>query len=251
LVIKNKAGRAMKDFSKNKFIFIFLLIVACVLYGSAINSLTLDIIFKPLIVISLLVHLFINNGHNRKAALFAIGGLLFSLMGDVLLIFQGSNPLFFMGGLISFLIAHLLYIVYYLRSADTTGNKELKGKFIFFILMLTYGAAFYTSLYKNLGDLKLPVLLYTSVLIAMNIFALNRYGKVNDKSFKLVMTGALFFTLSDSLLAFNKFFLTIPLAGVWILATYAAAQYFIMEGIMASPLNPLSFREGVKPMGGS
>ncbi len=226
----------MKKFLQDKFIFIFLLIVALVLYANAINSLILDIIFKPLIVISLLVYLFAKNGQKGKFAIFAIGGLLFSLMGDVLLIFQIHNTLFFMGGLIAFLIAHLLYIGYYIRSAQITSDKNLNGKLIFFLLMLGYGAAFYMLLYNNLGELKVPVLIYTLVLISMNIFALNRYGKVNGKSFRLIMTGALFFTSSDSLLALNKFFIPIPFAGVWILATYAIAQYFIVEGVNTSPL---------------
>lgn len=234
----------MKKFLQDKFIFIFLFVVALVLYANAINSLILDIIFKPLIVIGLLIYLLAKNGHKGKASAFAVGGLLFSLAGDILLIFQAHHALFFIGGLISFLIAHLLYIGYYIRSAQATNDKVLNGKFVFFMLMLAYGAAFYMLLYNNLGELKLPVLIYTLVLTSMNIFALNRYGKVNDKSFKLIMIGALLFTSSDSLLALNKFLLPLPFAGIWILTTYAAAQYFIVEGINTSPL-PLSSGGGL------
>lgn len=99
--------------------------------------------------------------------------------------------------------------------------------------MMLYGTIFYLLLYNNLGGLKVPVFVYTTVLISMNIFALNRFGKVNDKSFQLIMIGAICFALSDSLLALNKFLIPLPLAGVWILATYAAAQYFITQGVLS------------------
>ena len=223
----------MKNKMQKKFVVLFIFIVAFVLFANAIHSFILDIIFKPLIVISLLVYLFIQEGQKVKAVNFAIGGLLLSLIGDVLLIFQEQNSLFFMGGLISFLIAHILYIFYYLKSSDRVASKKLENKTIFVLLILIYGIVFCLLLNDHLGPLKVPVFIYTTVLLSMNIFAINRYGKVSDQSFKLIMIGALFFASSDSLLAINKFLLPIPIAGVWIIATYAAAQYFITQGVLS------------------
>lgn len=223
----------MKNFLIKNFPVLFLLIVALVLYANSTHNIMLDILFKPLIVISLLAYLFIQGGQKGKAALFAVSGLLLSLAGDVLLIFQGENPLFFIGGLVSFLLAHVSYIYYYFRSSGSVAVKKLKYKAIFIFMLLSYGFVFCLLLYNNLGDLKVPVFVYTAVLIGMNIFALNRYGKVNDTSFVLIMTGALCFALSDSLLAINKFLLPIPLAGIWIMTTYAAAQFFIVQGVLS------------------
>lgn len=223
----------MKNFLVKNFLFLFFLIVVLVLYASSTHNFILDLIFKPLIVISLLVYLFIQGGHKEKAVIFAIFGLLLSLLGDVFLIFQEQNSLFFIGGLVSFLAAHISYILYYLRSSEPVATKKLKNKNSFVLLMIIYGVIFYLLLYNNLGALKVPVFIYTTVLISMNIFALNRYGKVNGKSFKLIMIGALCFALSDSLLALNKFLEPIPVSGVLILATYAAAQYFITKGVLS------------------
>ncbi|OFY82590.1 MAG: hypothetical protein A3F72_00450 [Bacteroidetes bacterium RIFCSPLOWO2_12_FULL_35_15] len=203
----------MKIILKNNFTLLFLIIVALVLYANNTNSFSLTLIFKPLLVISLLVYLFIENGHKEKPIIFAICGLLLSLVGDVLLIFQEQNSLFFIGGLVAFLLAHLSYIFYYVRSFNSFDVKKLKNKTLFILLMVVYGILLYALIYNNLGGLKAPVLIYTAVLISMNIFALNRYGKVNNESFKLIMIGALCFVLSDSLLAINKFLLPIPLAG--------------------------------------
>ena len=223
----------MKTFIKKNFILFFLFIVAFVLYASGTNSFMLEIIFKPLIIISLLIYLFVQGGQQEKAVNFAIGGLLLSLFGDVFLLFQEQGPLFFIAGLISFLLAHISYIFYYLRSSESSAVKKLKYKTVFILLMVLYGIVFYFLLFTDLGGLKIPVFVYTTVLISMNIFALNRYGKVEENSFKLIMTGAVSFAISDSLLAVNKFLLPIPIAGVWILATYAAAQYFIIQGVLS------------------
>lgn len=223
----------MKMILKNNFTLLFLFIVAFVLYANSTHSFLLTLIFKPLLVISLLFYLFMEDGHKEKSIIFAISGLLLSLAGDVLLIFQEQNSLFFIGGLISFLLAHLSYIFYYVRSSDSINVKKLKNKTIFILSMVVYGIILYALIYNNLGSLKAPVLVYTVVLISMNIFAINRYGKVNNESFKLIMIGALYFTLSDSLLAINKFLLPIPLAGGWIMITYSAAQYFITKGVLS------------------
>jgi len=85
----------------------------------------------------------------------------------------------------------------------------------------------------NLGEMILPVMAYMAILIGMNIAALNRYKKVNDRSFWLVMLGALLFLISDSILAINKFDHLINNAGVYIMFTYLLAQYLIVQGTLS------------------
>ena len=124
----------MKKILQNNFTIIFFFILAVDLYASTAASPILNIIFKPLIVISLLVYLFILEGNKKKAVAFAVTGLLLSLMGDVLLIFQEQNALFFMGGLVSFLIAHVSYIFYYLRSSDAAAEKKTRQQKPYFLI---------------------------------------------------------------------------------------------------------------------
>lgn len=222
----------MRQKNSSIFLVVFVLILAGVFCAGITGRIALEVAFKPLIVISLLVWLFMNGAHSSKSAPIAVGGLVLSLVGDVLLIFQSKNGLFFIGGLISFLLAHILYIVYYLRSAGKEKVKVLKGSIFIYALILIYGVGFYGLLFNSLGDLKLPVVVYTLALVSMNIAAFSRYGKVDDSSFQQIVLGALLFTSSDSLLALNKFFIPLPLAGVWIMSTYAFAQYFIVKGII-------------------
>ncbi|MFM8740122.1 MAG: lysoplasmalogenase family protein, partial [Cytophagales bacterium] len=60
-------------------------------------------------------------------------------------------------------------------------------------------------------------------------------GQTSDKSFFLVMLGALLFMVSDSLLAVNKFLNPFEFSGIAIMATYCAAQYLIVEGLLQHP----------------
>ena len=43
---------------------------------------------------------------------------------------------------------------------------------------------------------------------------------------------ALFFVISDGILAIDKFLTTIPLSHILIMGTYATAQYLITKGIL-------------------
>ena len=72
-----------------------------------------------------------------------------------------------------------------------------------------------------------------ATILLMAIFALNRRDRVSEASFYPVFVGALLFILSDSLLAFDKFLVPIPHAGVLVMSTYIAAQYLIVEGVTA------------------
>ena len=52
----------------------------------------------------------------------------------------------------------------------------------------------------------------------------------NKKAAAWLMTGAILFVSSDSLLAFNKFFSAFNYAGLIIMLTYGVAQLLITEG---------------------
>ena len=64
--------------------------------------------------------------------------------------------------------------------------------------------------------------------------AIGRATVLRDAPSLLVAVGAGFFMLSDSLLATNRFVMPLPMAQVWVLATYYAAQALIVSGWLAS-----------------
>ncbi|MGO8055650.1 lysoplasmalogenase family protein, partial [Rhizobium leguminosarum] len=53
----------------------------------------------------------------------------------------------------------------------------------------------------------------------------------NKSGGRWIITGAACFVLSDSLLAFNKFYAPFEFAGIAIMLTYGIAQLFIAAGI--------------------
>ena len=66
----------------------------------------------------------------------------------------------------------------------------------------------------------------------MLLCSLHVYYKVNKPANDMFVFGALMFVLSDSLLAINKFLEPLPYAGISIMLTYCAAQYFIVTGFI-------------------
>jgi len=166
---------------------------------------------------------------------FLMIGLFFSWMGDVFLLFENKNALFFIFGLASFLITHIFYIIYFLR-IQSSGTSLLQKKPVFIALVLAYGITLVWQLYPNLNDLKLPVMVYAVVICSMLLCSMHIFLKLNRRSAVYFLLGATAFVISDSLLAINKFYAQHPAdhafsyVGIFIMLTYCAAQYFIVRG---------------------
>ena len=185
-------------------------------------------------MISLIFYFLSSVNKSHPAFLVVILALVFSWVGDVALMFQNDNQLFFIIGLAGFLISHALYIISYRKSRTNETNVEISkprlARYNFFFLLICL--TLLMVLRPNLGELLFPVICYAFVLTFMAITAMHRYGRTNQKSFWLVMVGAMLFMASDSTLALNKFMEPIPHAGFIIMLTYISAQYFIVEGLI-------------------
>jgi uncharacterized membrane protein YhhN len=161
-----------------------------------------------------------------------LNALLFSWIGDIVLMFSENGKFYFIFGLIAFLISHILYILLF--------NKQLKiDKFKFSLLfsvgiclIILYLWVLLSLLLSHLGDLKLPVMIYATVISTMLLFAFKGslyWAKPANVS---ILIGAIIFVSSDSILAFNKFYNPIANASFWIMFTYLAAQFLIVNGIL-------------------
>lgn len=215
---------------KNSFLGCYVLLV---LFDLACGFEALDhfrVFSKPLLLISLLVYFTSNAKSNRNATFYLLWGALFcSLLGDIFLLFDKESPHFFTLGLASFLIAHLLFAFTFIKK----WNNNLVSNFWWVVLLLfSYGLILFYILKDSLGALKIPVIAYIIGILAMVVTAYRRKGNVTQSSFNLVFVGALFFVLSDSILAVNKFMVAIPFSHIIIMATYATAQFIITKGIL-------------------
>jgi len=141
--------------------------------------------------------------------------------------FDEQNPMFFMFGLVAFLMAHVMYIIVYLKYR----NKS-RQPFPFIMFLVIYATGLFYLLKDGLGDMLLPVVVYMIVILTMATTAFLRKGCVPLQNYNLVFLGAILFLVSDSLLSLNMFYKPIPYANILIMLTYGFAQFFIVLGIL-------------------
>lgn len=162
-----------------------------------------------------------------------LAALGLSWLGDVLLLFQGQHELFFMGGLVAFLLAHACYIGAYQQHQWPGPGRALGWRMGVGLPVVVAGVALLAALSPSLGPLRVPVMVYALVLVMMVLTATYRAGRTTAGSFALVSAGAALFMGSDSLLALDKFLEPLPDAGFWIILLYCAAQLCIVTGLLA------------------
>ncbi len=215
--------------TEKQFTVLYAVIVLFELITASVESLQMvHYVAKPAIIISLLfffVKASILLSKSLRSLVFA--ALAFSLLGDILLMFAAQSQHFFTAGLVAFLIAHIMYIVVFLKHWNKANSAV--G---FLVLLLAYALGLFYVLKDGLGEMLIPVIVYMIVILSMATAAFLRKNKVNRLGYNLVFVGALCFMLSDSILALNKFYEPIPLSNLSIMVTYAMAQYLIVLGIL-------------------
>lgn len=205
------------------------------LVAVAISAERLQWVFKSLIMLVLGAYYYTQSTQPISLTKSVMAAIVFSWIGDISLMFQGKNELYFMVGLGAFLIAHICYVMAYSQHIEKKEGAGLHGiqKFRFSLPIVLAGTGLITILYAHLGVFKIPVAVYAIVLMVMTLQALFRYGYTNTVSFWFVFVGAILFMISDSMIAVNKFLVPFELAGLAIMATYILAQFLIVKGLMS------------------
>lgn len=190
-----------------------------------------DVFVKALIIpILILILLYNISKENMRMNILMFAGLIFSWAGDVTLEFAQSSGNIFILGLAFFLLAHIMYFTVFVR---TPGSNSILNKRMYLLLpVLIYGSGLLIYLYDDLGEMKIPVVLYAMIILLMLTGAINRIEKVNRKSFWLVLAGAILFVLSDSSIAINKFSCHFESSSAVIMTTYIIAQFLIVKGYL-------------------
>lgn len=188
---------------------------------------------KSLIIPELILLFAVNqNPFKSRLNILMLSGLAFSWAGDIVLEFSINNGLFFIAGLICFLLAHVMYFSAFVT---TKGKNFISGKNVYLLIpVIVYGLALVIFLYPGLSEMRLPVIIYAVVILSMFTAAMNRKGKVNRQSYSMVLAGAGLFVISDSLIAINKFSFQFEYSGIAIMSTYILAQFLIITGYIRS-----------------
>ena len=230
----------MKASSIKKFTLFFGLIAFTDLIAVQLGFPILHSLAKPLLMPVLAAMLYNTGFIGTKKIVFI--GLFFSWWGDIFLLLDGRGSLFFIAGLACFLTTHILYIFYFL-SIKNQAPSLLKKQPVWFAVILSYGVGLVILLLPHLGELKIPVTLYATVISGMLLCSLHIYYKTLAPANIYFILGAILFVLSDSLLAINKFYQPFPMASVGIMLTYCLAQYFIIRGCISSESSAMSTQE--------
>ena len=237
--LRNLYSRLNKDY---KCLPCFLVLYGIGLVGTVLAQLTgwvvLLYLTKPLLMVALAAFFYNNVKRVDGFVKLVLVALLLSWWGDVFLMFEGSGAVFFLLGLVSFLGAHVVYIVIFSRRAFW--QYPNKGGFVKqqvwpVLAFAIFEVGLLIVLRPRLGELLIPVVIYATVIMLMVLTALNRYERVDWESFRLVFLGAVIFMLSDTLIALNKFWLSEPsvLFQIDIIVLYALGQMLIVFGLLA------------------
>lgn len=185
---------------------------------------------KPLLLPFLFYAVVKNDSFTTKKWL--LTALFFSWIGDCILLFADKGELYFISGLIAFLIAHILFIVLFTKQKSSNQSFKKPLFWVGFVVATIYLAGMLSLLLPNLGDLRFPVIIYALTITIMLKTALKGTFDWNGNSKYIVLIGAAFFVLSDSILAIDKFHSPMESASYSIMITYLIAQFCITDGIL-------------------
>ncbi|WP_431165570.1 lysoplasmalogenase [Tenacibaculum halocynthiae] len=203
---------------------LFLLVAIADVYAVITQNKVIEMIFKPLLMTTLVVVYLLSV---KKPNFWFVSGLFFSFWGDVFLLDKES---FFVFGLGSFLLAHVIYI------KITTGflQKDLTAKMITSAIpfVLLFGCLLYL-IYDNLEEMLIPVIVYGVTIATFGASALLNYRQEKSMANSWLLLGAIIFIASDSLIALNNFYAAKHLFDIAIIVLYIISQYLICKAMIA------------------
>lgn len=186
----------------------------------------LHYVAKPLatlLVVLMVWHAAVPQPDYRRSVL---AGLLLSTLGDIWLMLPWDA---FVAGLASFLAAHLAYLFAFTRRVRL---QPWRWPFLAYAVL---AAAVLALLWPRLPDaLRVPVLIYVVALAAMAAQAAVVALQQPSRSAGAAALGGLSFVVSDALLAIDRFHTPLPLAPLWVLASYWVAQLLIGRSVWYS-----------------
>ncbi|MCK9688779.1 lysoplasmalogenase [Scleromatobacter humisilvae] len=183
----------------------------------------LNVAFKPLATLCVIAWAALGRTDDGLVKRWIVIGLVFSLAGDVALLWPVQG---FLVGLVAFLLGHVSYLVALTRRVRFLASPPAFG------VWAIVAASVLASLWAGVPpELRLPVLVYVCALAAMAAQAtsvwLARRGRPDAARWRIVAIGGALFVLSDAILATDKFVGGITMPTLWNLSIYWLGQWFI------------------------
>lgn len=193
-----------------------------------------EYVTKPFVILALLGWLWSVSHFSDRTAFFA-AGLLFAMVGDILLMFPKTRYTMF-GALLAFMLTHIFYIVglnpYFPPKINIPGT-------ITFILVVLVSVRIYLRLIKSsllLTSQRLLIAVTIYILLVSLMLVSCLYTYVQGETWKdiealLVGCGGLLFFVSDTILAWNLYVRSIPNSKLINRIAYHCGQIAITLGI--------------------
>lgn len=188
---------------------------------------------KPAVMMVLIIWLYVDTGLQGNVVWFGMG-LLFSLIGDVLLLFP--NERMFLPGLVAFWLTHVFYLL---------GLKDQLLNFSAWSLLLLFFILWngirllrrIVSVMRARGQNQMvnQVILY-GLTVSLMLYA--AMSTIFDPAWAtgaalFVSLGAFLFWISDLMLAWNKFVVLTKSGRVPIILTYELGQILLIAGVIS------------------
>jgi uncharacterized membrane protein YhhN len=216
------------------YLWLILALLFAVIEAVAVskNLRRLEFIAKPAVMVCLFIWLLARSGLQGNMLWFGLG-ILFSLLGDVLLLFPQDRM--FIAGVVAFLFTHLFYLLgFQAQLLNPTG-----GSFILLFFILLNGVRLLRRITGSLrarGDhgLIMPVTVYGLVISLMLYAAMSTIFDPawGTGSAFYVSAGAFLFWISDLLLAWDKFVAPIQNRRVPSILAYHLGQIGLIAGVI-------------------
>ena len=146
-------------------------------------------------------------------------GLLIGAVADAAIEFS------FIGGLVTFLVAHLLYVVAFVR-------VDARLRLLRLLPVALWAAVALPVLVKSAGPLAVPVLIYGVVIFSMIWRAAAAMEGPGWNAGAIGLLGAMLFGLSDTLLGYSRFVAPLPASNFLIMGTYWGGQALIATSFL-------------------
>ena len=211
---------------------IFLLIALVEWIAAGKRWYRIRVFSKPLSLLILIAGFSLEGGWQGIGLWFGIG-LLCSLSGDIFLLLR---PRYFIAGLISFLLAHVAYILAFLAGEMKITAWILLPISGVIVLVIVIYPRVISNVRRKLENqrLVLPVTLYMITITAMLFSAQMTWFQPTWFGWAALSAslGALFFTISDSSLAYGKFSHPFRFSNFVVMFTYHVGQLGIVLGAL-------------------
>ncbi len=221
----------MQSIKKTSSVTFFVLLAMLDIWAVSTQNKALEMLCKPLLMCALVLYYIVRVS---KPNFWLISALFFSFLGDVFLLFDTE---FFMFGLGSFLVAHLLYIKMTLGFFKSNNLQLFLKAFLPFALFFT-GVLFLVL--ENLGELLIPVIIYGTVIALFGAVASLYAKETKTRASNWLLFGAMLFILSDSGIAINTFYKSSVYLDVAIIVLYLLAQFAICKAVISRNTIPLT-----------